>query len=110
MHAIRLVHAGQQYVDASLAQQIALDQLRQSETPVDKLSDREMDVLLLLLRGLTGSEISQTLSLASKTVEHHRRSIRAKFGVTTEAQLGVVAPRYGLDPIVERCEEQSGPA
>ncbi len=110
VHAIRLVHTGQQYVDANLAQQIALDQLREKETPVDKLSDREMDVLLLLLRGLTGNEISQTLSLSSKTVEHHRRNIRAKLGVATEAQLGVVATRYGLDPIVEWCGEQSSSA
>jgi len=47
------------------------------------------------------AEISDTLKLAAKTVEHHRRSIRQKLNVTTDAQLGVVAARYGLDPLAD---------
>jgi two-component system invasion response regulator UvrY len=95
-------------VDASLAQRIALEHLRQGEAPVDQLSDREIDVLLLMLRGLTASEISDTLSLAGKTVEHHRRSIRHKLNVATDAQLGVVAARYGFDPMLEGVAEFLG--
>lgn len=94
-------YAGRSYVDASLAQRIALDHLRQSEAPVDQLSEREVEVLLLMLRGQTAAEISDILSLAGKTVEHHRRSIRRKLDVATDAQLGVVAARYGFDPTVE---------
>jgi two-component system invasion response regulator UvrY len=99
--SIRKVYAGRHYVDAGLAQRIALEYLRQGEAPVDQLSDREVEVLLLMLRGLTAAEISDTLSLAGKTVEHHRRSIRRKLDVATDAQLGVVAARYGFDPTVE---------
>ena len=54
-----------------------------------------------MLRGHTTAEISEKLALAAKTVEHHRRSIRQKLNVTTDAQLGVVAGRYGLDPFAE---------
>lgn len=102
---IRKVHAGDYYVDADLAQKIAIEQLRQGVLSVDQLSDREMDVLLLMLRGLTATEISDALSLAGKTVEHHRRSIRRKLDVTTDAQLGVVAARYGFDPVIDGSAE-----
>ncbi len=103
VHAIRQVYTDQHYVDATLAQRITLDHLHREASPIDRLSDREMDVLLLMLRGMTATEISQTLSLAGKTVEHHRRSIRQKLSVTTDAQLGLIATRYGLDPMVEGC-------
>jgi two-component system invasion response regulator UvrY len=101
VNAIRTVHAGGNYLDSEIAQRIALAHIRDEGSPVDKLSDREIDVLLLMLRGHTTAEISETLALAAKTVEHHRRSIRQKLNVTTDAQLGVVAGRYGLDPLAE---------
>ncbi|MDZ7752946.1 MAG: response regulator transcription factor [Gammaproteobacteria bacterium] len=101
VRTIRAVYAGGCYVDAGLAQQIALDYVHREDAAVDSLSDREMDVLLLMLRGQTAAEISDRLALAAKTVEHHRRSIRRKLNVATDAQLGIVAARYGLDPMVE---------
>lgn len=101
IRTIRKVDSGRRYLDAGLAQRIALENLSLGEAPVDQLSDRELEVLLLMLRGLAAAEISETLSLAGKTVEHHRRSIRRKLNVATDAQLGMVAARYGFDPMVE---------
>ena len=101
VNAIRKVYAGGNYLDSEMAQRMALAHIRDEGSPVDKLSDREIDVLLLMLRGHTTAEISEKLALATKTVEHHRRSIRQKLNVTTDAQLGVVAGRYGLDPFAE---------
>jgi two-component system invasion response regulator UvrY len=101
VNAIRTVHAGGNYLDSEMAQRMALAHIREEGSPIDELSDREIDVLLLMLRGHTMAEISETLALAAKTVEHHRRSIRQKLNVTTDAQLGVVAARYGLDPLSE---------
>lgn len=99
--AIHKVYAGGNYLDSEIAQRMALAHIRDQGSPIDKLSDREIDVLLLMLRGHTMAEISDTLKLAAKTVEHHRRSIRQKLNVTTDAQLGVVAARYGLDPLAD---------
>ena len=101
VNAIRKVYAGGNYLDSEMAQRMALAHIRDEGSPVDKLSDREIDVLLLMLRGHTTAEVSEKLALAAKTVEHHRRSIRQKLNVTTDAQLGVVAARYGLDPLSE---------
>ena len=75
---------------------LALEYLRQGEASIDQLSDREVDILLFMLRGLTAAEISDKLALAGKTVEHHRQSIRRKMNVATDAQLGVVAARFGF--------------
>ncbi len=99
--AIRKVYAGDNYLDSEMAQRMALAHIHDQGSPIDRLSDREVDVLLLMLRGQTTAEISDTLKLAAKTVEHHRRSIRQKLNVTTDAQLGVVAGRYGLDPLAD---------
>lgn len=101
LRTIRKVHGGGRYVDSRVAQRIALEHLRPGDAPVDRLSEREVDVLLLMLRGMTATEISDTLSLSGKTVEHHRRNIRHKLGAITDAQLGAVAARYGLDPMME---------
>ena len=101
VNAIRKVYAGGNYLDSEMAQRMALAHIRDEGSPVDKLSDREIDVLLLMLRGHTTAEVSEKLALAAKTVEHHRRSIRQKLNVNTDAQLGVVAGRYGLDPFAE---------
>ena len=98
VNAIRKVYAGGNYLDSEMAQRMALAHIRDEGSPVDKLSDREIDVLLLMLRGHTTAEVSEKLALAAKTVEPHRRSIRPKLDVTTDAQLGGVAARYGLDP------------
>ncbi len=106
LRTIRKVYAGGYFLDSGVAQEIALNHIRHGKAPVDQLSDREVDVLLLMLRGRTATEISDTLALSGKTVEHHRRSIRRKLDVTTDAQLGVVAARYGLDPMVEGPTEQ----
>jgi len=99
--AIRAVHARREYLDSAVAQKVALGHLRQEGSPIDKLRDREVDVLLLMLRGQIAAEISATLDMSPNTVEHHRRAIRLKFNVTTDAQLGVVAARYGLDPLLK---------
>jgi len=99
--AIHKVYAGGNYLDSEIAQRMALAHIRDQGSPIDKLSDREIDVLLLMLRGHTMAEISGILKLAAKTVEHHRRGIRQKLNVTTDAQLGVVAGRYGLDPLAD---------
>lgn len=99
--AIRMVHQGRDYIDLAMAQSIALAHVRNEHSPIEQLSDREMEVLFMMLQGHTALEISGMLALAPKTVEHHRRSIRQKFHAQTDAQLGVLAARYGFDPLGE---------
>jgi two-component system, NarL family, invasion response regulator UvrY len=52
VNAIRLVDSGQRYIASDIAQQMALSQLEpQSETPFDSLSERELQIMLMITKG-----------------------------------------------------------
>lgn len=64
------------------------------DSPLESLSDRELEVFQLIGRGLTMKEIGQELHLSPKTVEVHRASIRHKLRVTSAAELIAYAARW----------------
>jgi DNA-binding NarL/FixJ family response regulator len=55
--------------------------------PIDRLSNRELQVLQMIGRGLSTREAADSLSLSVKTVESHRQRIKVKLGLATGAQL-----------------------
>ena len=70
-----------------------------AETPItslDPLSARELEVLKLLTRGLTNSEIATELVVSPRTVEGHRASIQRKLGLRTRAELARAARGAGI--------------
>src|SRR5262245_56436640 len=69
------------------------------ELLAEPLSERELEVLRLLARGLSNKDIAQTLIVSVRTVEAHLRSIFAKLDVRsrTEAALWAVQHGYGVD-------------
>lgn len=69
------------------------------DVPAEPLSERELEVLRLLARGLTNKDIAQTLIVSVRTVEAHLRSIFAKLEVRsrTEAALWAVQHGYGAE-------------
>src|SRR5690606_11989432 len=62
--AIRTVAGGKRYLEASVAQQMAIQQLSGEQNPVDVLSDREFEVFMALAKGKTTNDIAETLSLS----------------------------------------------
>jgi RNA polymerase sigma factor (sigma-70 family) len=64
------------------------------DSPLEGLSDRELEVFQLIGRGLTMKEIGQQLNLSPKTVEVHRASIREKLKVGSAAELVSYAARW----------------
>ncbi len=66
--------------------------------PVD-LTDRELDVLRLLVAGKTNSEIAGTLWISHKTVGHHVSHILAKLGARNRHEAALVATA-GEEPII----------
>jgi putative nucleotidyltransferase with HDIG domain len=60
------------------------------------LSEREVDVLRLVARGLSNRQIAAALSISSRTAEHHVQHIYAKIGASTRAAAAVFAMEHGL--------------
>jgi len=89
--AIRRVLSGNIYVSEKVATRMLQGTQRGAgepvHSPVQTLSDRELEVFQLMGRGLTTKEIADALHLSVKTVETHRARIKAKVGVTTGPQL-----------------------
>jgi len=97
--AIRAVASGKKYIEASVAQQIAIQQLSGEQSPVDVLSDREFEVFMSLAKGKTTNEIAEALFLSPRTVGTHLYNVKQKLNANNSAELALIAMRSGLiDP------------
>ncbi len=68
----------------------------------DGLTARELEMLLLLARGMLAKEISRTLAISEKTVRNHISSIYRKLNIFDRSQLVIYAMRNGLIDINDR--------
>ena len=97
--AIRAVASGKKYIEASVAQQMAIQQLSGTQNPVDVLSEREFEVFMSLAKGKTTNEIAETLFLSPRTVGTHLYNIKQKLNASNSAEIALIAMRSGLiDP------------
>ncbi|HQR60859.1 MAG TPA: LuxR C-terminal-related transcriptional regulator, partial [Methylophilaceae bacterium] len=97
--AIRTVASRKRYLEASIAQQMAIQQLAGEQSPVDVLSDREFEVFMALAKGKSTNEIAETLSLSPRTVGTHLYNIKQKLNAGNQAEIALIAMRSGLiDP------------
>jgi two-component system, NarL family, response regulator LiaR len=97
--AIKAAAAGQVQLSPSAAARL-MREVKAPERP-EALSERELDVLRLLARGLANKEISRDLGIAEKTVKTHVSSILGKLGVQSRTQAALYAGRIGVVPINE---------
>jgi two-component system, NarL family, invasion response regulator UvrY len=85
LNAIRIVHSGQRYLAPEIAQQMALSQLSpNNEDPFRVLSERELQIMIMITKGQRVVDISEQLSLSSKTVNSYRYRLFEKLGVQGE--------------------------
>lgn len=94
--AIRTVASGKKYLEASVAQQMAIQQLSGDQNPVDVLSPREFEVFMALAKGKTTNEIADTLFLSPRTVGTHLYNIKQKLNANNSAEIALIAMRSGL--------------
>jgi two-component system invasion response regulator UvrY len=95
--AIRQVAAGQKYVSAALAQELASQLGEDHETPLhDTLSDREYQTLTMIASGKTVSAIAKELSLSVKTISEYRARLLVKMKLKNSAELTHYAIRNQL--------------
>jgi len=97
--AIRTVASGKKYLEASVAQQMAIQQLSGNQNPVDVLSPREFEVFMALANGKTTNKIAENLFLSPRTVGTHLYNIKQKLNANNSAEIALIAMRSGLiDP------------
>lgn len=112
--AIQMVLSGNTYVSTELANRVDVGQLMyEAQQPPERvapeLSDREREVLQLIVAGRTGREIAATLFISEKTVEGHSMRVMAKVGARNRAELVAMAIRRGLVlPYDDDWRRQSG--
>jgi DNA-binding NarL/FixJ family response regulator len=89
--AVRRVLEGGIYVSEavgnSMIQKFASGGSYISSNPIDRLSNRELQILHLIGKGSSTRETAEALNLSIKTVESHRQRIKRKLNLTTGAQL-----------------------
>jgi two-component system, NarL family, invasion response regulator UvrY len=97
LEAITTVASGQRYLDATLAQKLALDEVAgAARSPVERLSEREFEVFKRLAAGNTVQRIADDLKLSASTVGTHLYNIKQKLGVANQSELTLLAIRHGL--------------
>jgi two-component system, NarL family, response regulator LiaR len=98
--ALRGTIAGKTYLDPAVAgkvlNQVYTRQIHPATLVTAKLTEREIEVLHLIAKGLNNIDISERLSLSEGTVRNHVSVILAKLGVSDRTQLAVIAIQHGL--------------
>ena len=94
--AIRSVHSGKKFLEADIAQQMAITQLSGENNPVEVLSDREFEVFMALAKGKSTNEIAETMHLSPRTVGTHLYNIKQKLNANNSAEIALIAIRCGL--------------
>jgi len=100
LRAVKGTARGQTHVDPAVAgklfDHVVYSAPQQDTSITDDLSEREVDVLRLLARGLTNAEIAGRLFLTRGTVRNYVSALLTKLGVSDRTQAAVLALRAGL--------------
>jgi len=95
--AVTTVAAGQRYIDTSLAQKLALDEIDGAgKSVIERLSEREFEVFIRLARGESVPRIAEDLKLSPSTVGTHLYNIKQKLRVSNQSELTLIAIREAL--------------
>lgn len=97
VQAIHSVTHGKRYISPEVAQQLALKSLSEDKaSPFDALSERELQVMLMITSGQKVQEISDKLCLSPKTVNSYRYRLFEKLNVHSDVELTHLALRHGM--------------
>jgi DNA-binding NarL/FixJ family response regulator len=99
--AVRAVHAGRRYLSQRIEETVIDDYVQRrratlAESPFEKLSRREREILQLVVEGKSSAQIAETLFLSRKTVETYRSRLMEKLDIRDLPGLVKFAIRHGL--------------
>ena len=93
--AIRAAHSGRSTLSPEAAQAL-VETVNQPPSPGLDLTEREQEVLVLMVEGLNNTQIAGRLSISPSTVKSHVSNILSKFGVASRTEAVTLAHRHGL--------------
>ena len=95
--AIKSVYLGEQYITPGVAQKLALSFVNhRDKAPLEELTQRETQVMLMIVKGEPNKRISEKLCLSPKTTSTYRYRLFEKLGVINDVELTRFAIRHGL--------------
>ena len=105
IEAIHEVLGGKYYLsekmrERMLTRAVGLDGIG-DESPIDRLSDRELEVFELIGSGMTTREIAAKLELSPKTIESYRENLKAKLNLANSTEL----TRHAVHWVLERSHQ-----
>jgi len=97
VRAIRHVANGGRYLSVTASHSV-LEQLRGSDKRLahERLSMREHQIMLMIVKGMSVTDIAEEMSLSVKTISRHKTNLLEKIGVASTAELVLYAVRNGL--------------
>lgn len=95
--AIRKVFDGHKYISDEVAQKMAFSKIQSnSNNPFDELSEREMQIMLMITRGEKVNDIAEKLNVSAKTVNSYRYRMFEKLAISGDVELTHLAIRHGM--------------
>ena len=96
IETIRRVRAGEVFIQPEIASRMLRELISPQAMPIEPLSEREQEVLVLLAQGHSNREIADSLVLAEGTIKNHVSNILSKLQAENRTQAADIARRYGL--------------
>ena len=100
VNAIRVVEKGEKYIDKSLVSILFSDIMvkdTKSKSSLDKLSKREVEVLINISKGLSNKEIGEQLYLSEKTIKNYATNLFRKINVDDRVQATIFAIEHNIN-------------
>lgn len=100
IEAIHTVLAGERFLSPEISRRLinhALGATDAARTPVEQLTDRELEIFRMIGEGLTTGAIAKRLSLSTHTIDTHRENIKRKLAVGSAAELTRTAVQWVLE-------------
>ena len=97
--AIEKVFHGERYISPQIAQKLAIKSVAADGSdvyPLDDLSERELQVMIMITSGANVHDVSEKLHLSAKTINSYRYRLFKKLQVTNDVELTHYALRHGL--------------
>ncbi|MBM3272863.1 response regulator transcription factor [Candidatus Kaiserbacteria bacterium] len=100
IEAIRTVLAGERFISPEISRRLINQALGASDvtkTPIERLTDRELEIFRMIGEGLTTSAIANRLFLSTHTIDTHRENIKRKLGAKNAGELNRQAVQWLLE-------------